>query len=160
MGKKSKIQESETKQIGDYTCESNKNYISDEKDLASLKGVLSQVHCAKLCGNKTGCSVYVFNKDGECYLKTGLTTVEDDDPVHETVSCRKAERNDSMRKKDKIQESEIKQIGDYACESNKNYISDENDLASLSGVSSQAHCAKLCGNKTGCNVYVFNKDGE
>merc|ERR1711972_235165 len=100
------------------------------------------------------------HKDGGCYLKAGLTSVEDADPIHETVSCSKARRKNTMLKKDKRQESEVKQIGDFTCESNKNYISDEQDLSSHSGVRSQEHCARLCGHKTGCNVFVFNKDGE
>merc|ERR1711972_911562 len=98
--------ESEVKQMGDFTCESNKNYISDEQDLFSHSGVRSQEHCARLCGHKTGCNVFVFNKDGECYLKTGLTSVENDDPVHETVSCSKVERKESSRNKQERHESE------------------------------------------------------
>merc|ERR1712151_1414992 len=118
-------------QISNDTCENNKNYVSDEKDLALHSKVPSQVHCAELCGNTARCNVYVFNKYGACYLKIGLTSVEDDDPIHETVSCRKAGLKDAMWKKDNRQASEVKQVGAYTCESNKNYISDENDLASL-----------------------------
>lgn len=72
-------------------CQQNKNFRSGDfpEDLAVHNGLKSQAQCASRCQRHKECNALVFNKYGDCYLKAKVTTVEDDDPVHETVSCKK-----------------------------------------------------------------------
>lgn len=83
-----------------YICEDDVNYRStgDPEDLeGSIKkhdaqngnAMESMAACAALCDDTDQCNVFVYNKYGECYLKTDVTYPHPDPEVHETVSCRK-----------------------------------------------------------------------
>ena len=45
--------------------------------------------CKEQCSQASGCLAVVYNRYGECHLKSAAGRVEQDDPEHHTISCKR-----------------------------------------------------------------------
>jgi len=82
-----------TAEIPGYNCDTDKNYVGETECFSCPRhNVNSAQACANLCDAQAGCTIFVHNKYGACYLKADKTAIINDDPVHQTVSCQKAHR--------------------------------------------------------------------
>ena len=78
-----------------YSCAANQNYEGEKTCFGSCPstGVKTEAACANLCNKRSGCGVFVYNNQQECYLKSDKTKIVDDDPSLGTVSCQTPQLN-------------------------------------------------------------------